>query len=116
MVLWCDGGRGGVSGIAGMGINEITRVGPGSFTRTIGISWPFDDRRTAYAIGGDTWVLLAFGFLTGSGWIVRKNSIVLPRLGIMITGITNGIGRGMQAIMGIVRPGRSQGEVQPLLS
>ena len=69
MVLWCDGGEGGVSGVAGMGISEITRVGAGSWTRTVGIAWPFDESRTVYARGGDLG-LLAVAFLMTTGvWI-----------------------------------------------
>ena len=72
MVLWCDGGKGGVSGIAGRGMNEITQIGPGSWTRTIGLQWPFEDRRTVYARGGDFGALIIFMLLTGATTSVFK--------------------------------------------
>jgi hypothetical protein len=49
MVLWCDGGDGGVSGIAGGGFHDVTQVGSGSWVRTIGIQYPFNNHRTAYS-------------------------------------------------------------------
>ena len=49
LVLWCDGGEGGVSGIAGRGFHDVTQVGSGSWVRTIGIQYPFNENRTAYA-------------------------------------------------------------------
>ena len=50
MVLWCDGGTTGVSGIGGGGIREIMQVGAGSWSRTIGLQFPFDQGRTVYAV------------------------------------------------------------------
>lgn len=53
-VLWCDGGAGGLSGVAGS-----TQVGTGSWVKIIGIPYPSDDRaRTPYGVGGD-WLALA---------------------------------------------------------
>lgn len=69
MVLWCDGGEGGVSGVAGGGISEIMQAGERSWTRTIGIQWPFDDGRTAYARGGDKYSIVVFWLLLGGGWV-----------------------------------------------
>lgn len=68
-VLWCDGGEGGVSGVAGGGIGEFMQAGEGSWTRTIGIQWPFDDGRTAYAQGGDKYSIVFFWLLLGCGWV-----------------------------------------------
>jgi hypothetical protein len=48
-VLWCDGGDGGVSGIAGGGIESVMQVGEGSWVRRIGVRYPADDRQTVYA-------------------------------------------------------------------
>lgn len=60
MVLWCDGGEGGVSGVAGGGFGDVTQVGVGSFVRSIGIQYPFDERRTLYARFGDFVLVLAW--------------------------------------------------------
>jgi hypothetical protein len=69
IVLWCDGGEGGVSGIAGGKFSDVSQVGTGSFVETIGIQHPFDTRRTPYARFGDSTVLLLwfpiFGLLSG---------------------------------------------------
>jgi len=69
MVLWCDGGKGGVSGVAGGGIDEIMQVGEGSWTRTIGLQWPFDEGRTVYARFGDAYILPTMWLLLGGGWV-----------------------------------------------
>lgn len=60
VVLWCDGGEGGVSGVAGGGFNDVTQVGPGSFVRTIGVQYPFDTRRSLFAIFGDSFLILSW--------------------------------------------------------
>lgn len=65
MVLWCDGGDGGVSGIAGRGFRDITQVGSGSWVRTIGIQYPFDDRRSVYAYFGGFTTLLFWALCFG---------------------------------------------------
>ena len=57
IVLWCDGGAGGVNGIAGSKFG-VSRVGGGSFVETIGLEYPFDSQRTPYARFGDSGVLL----------------------------------------------------------
>jgi hypothetical protein len=53
MVLFCDGGAQGASGISGHGIQEPVQLGSGSWTRTIGVEWPFNQRRTLYMWGGE---------------------------------------------------------------
>jgi len=58
MVLWCDGGRGGVSGIVGQGHNEVTQVGAGSWTRTIGVQYPFNKKRSLYTRISDLGLVL----------------------------------------------------------
>jgi hypothetical protein len=62
MVLWCDGGSGGVSGIGGGGFEEFTQVGSGSWVRTIGVEYPFNDKQTVYARFGD-WTVLMYWVL-----------------------------------------------------
>ncbi|KAK7059175.1 hypothetical protein VNI00_001802 [Paramarasmius palmivorus] len=56
-VLWCDGGDGGISGVAGRGISESIQVGKGSWARKIGIQYEFDESRTFYGKGGN-WLIL----------------------------------------------------------
>ena len=58
IVLWCDGGEGGVSGIAGGKFSDVSQVGSGSFIETIGVQYPFDTSQTLYARFGDATVLL----------------------------------------------------------
>jgi hypothetical protein len=58
MVLWCDGGEGGVSGVAGNGFNDVVQVGSGSFVRTIGIQYPFNDQKTPFARWGNSFLIL----------------------------------------------------------
>ncbi|KAJ7109972.1 hypothetical protein C8R44DRAFT_634246 [Mycena epipterygia] len=73
MALWCDGGKGGVSGVAGGGYSEIFQVGEGSWVRTVGIQHPFDFTRTFYARFGDTPVFAAswfFVFASHGVWLV----------------------------------------------
>ncbi|KAF8560188.1 hypothetical protein OG21DRAFT_1401043 [Imleria badia] len=67
MVLWCDGGSMGVSGIGGGGIREPMQVGGGSWMRTVGIQYPSDENRTLYAKGGDISVLAFLVALMGGG-------------------------------------------------
>ncbi|KAF8078816.1 hypothetical protein FPV67DRAFT_1466588 [Lyophyllum atratum] len=66
MVLWCDGGDGGVSGVAGGGFRDFTQVGLGSWIKVLGIEYPFDDRRTPYARFGDLGILLVWLLVLGS--------------------------------------------------
>lgn len=67
MVLWCDGGAMGVSGVGGGGISEIMQLGSGSWTRTISLQFPFDQRRTVYAVVGDFGVLVLLVVIMGGG-------------------------------------------------
>ena len=69
IVLWCDGGEGGVSGVAGRGFNDVVQVGSGSFVRTIGIQYPFNDQKTYFARFGDTFLVLFWIFVFVQGRI-----------------------------------------------
>lgn len=71
LVLWCDGGAKGVSGIGGQGIQEIMQVGGGSWVRTVGIPWPFDEKKTVYATVGEFSVLAFLALVMGSGYAAR---------------------------------------------
>lgn len=94
MVLWCDGGLTGISGIGGGGIHEPMQSGGGSWMRTIGVRCPVDENRTLYAKGGDFSVLVLLVGLMGGGVVsgyvlrwsnrgVRKVRTELERVSIM---------------------------------
>lgn len=68
MILWCDGGEGGVSGVAGGGMTDFMQFGGGSWLRTIGVQWPFDETRTVYARWGDWYTLIVLLMPLGGGW------------------------------------------------
>lgn len=70
MVLWCDGGATGVSGVGGGGFSEIMQLGSGSWTRTISFQFPFDQRRTVYALVGDFGVLVLLVAIMGGSSVV----------------------------------------------
>jgi len=81
MVLWCDGGEGGVSGIAGGGMEHFVQVGQGSWSKTIAIQWPFDQRRTLFSLGGDAAALTVMWGILGVGWAVEGAFLALTRRG-----------------------------------
>ncbi|KAG6333640.1 hypothetical protein ID866_5452 [Astraeus odoratus] len=85
MVLWCDGGFTGVSGVGGQGIHEIMQVGGGSWTRTIGVPWPFNERKTVYATGGEWFVLIFLAAVMGGDFAVSY--------------LVHNVGRGGWAVM-----------------
>jgi hypothetical protein len=58
MVLWCDGGEGGLSGIGGRNFEDPVQVGEGSWAKTIATEWPLERTRTVYAHIGDVSVLV----------------------------------------------------------
>lgn len=71
-IVWCDGGEGGVGGIVGGGYNEIVQVGEGSWTKSIGIEWPFNERRTSFQVRGKSWALSIVWAVVGAGWVVER--------------------------------------------
>ena len=71
MVLWCDGGATGVSGVGGQGIQEIMQIGAGSWTRTVGVPWPFNEGKTIYATVGEFSVLVFLAAIMGSDLAVQ---------------------------------------------
>ncbi|THH33495.1 hypothetical protein EUX98_g688 [Antrodiella citrinella] len=71
VVVWCDGGPGGVSGVASRGHEEILQVGQGSWTSTVGLQWPFDERRSAFIASGQFTALVSVWGALGLGWIVE---------------------------------------------
>ena len=74
IVLWCDGGEGGMSGVAGRGFNDVVQVGSGSFVRTIGIQYPFDNKKTYFARFGNAVLILFWVFVLGPGYINFESS------------------------------------------
>ncbi|TFK56576.1 hypothetical protein OE88DRAFT_35258 [Heliocybe sulcata] len=80
MVLWCDGGSGGVSGIVGRGMHEMMQVGHGSWTRTVGIQYPFDDRKTVFMAGGEGVGLMGMWALHGVMWFGALGGVLSSRL------------------------------------
>lgn len=71
-ILWCDGGKGGLSGIADGRYSEVVQVGAGSWSKTIGIPYPFDERRTFYMRGGQGTVFTAVWVVAVVGYLVEK--------------------------------------------
>jgi hypothetical protein len=118
MVLFCDGGAEGASGVAGHGIREPVQFGSGSWTRTVGVAWPFNHNRTLHMWGGD---VLPFGFvwlLLGAGWATQ--ALILRRTLGESGGVTGSFLRLRELvdkIKGIIRrPAPSvEGEQRPLL-
>ncbi|KAK7694983.1 hypothetical protein QCA50_002171 [Cerrena zonata] len=115
-VIWCDGGEGGVSGVAGGGYEQYTQVGQGSFYKTIGISYPFNEKRTVYARGGQSaafwtaWAIVGLGYaIEGlskhdrpqAGNSLEGRSIL--RLGHLVTSLRS-IFRGNEVQAGESRP------------
>lgn len=68
-VLWCDGGAGGLSGVAG----DI-QVGRGSWVKTIGVPYPSAQHRTIYGICGDWLVLATFLGVPGLILAIQRRS------------------------------------------
>ncbi|KAG6894129.1 hypothetical protein C0992_007420 [Termitomyces sp. T32_za158] len=67
MILWCDGGDGGVSGVAGGGFTDFAQVGLGSWVKTVGIPYPFSEGRTLNQwAGGLTPVFFAWLLVLGT--------------------------------------------------
>ena len=95
MVLWCDGGEGGFSGIAGGGYQSFEQVGSGSWVKDIGVDHPFREGKTLYARWEDLFVLAYWA------------AVLLP-------GIAN---MELTQVNSLVRRVRGQrGETQPLLN
>jgi hypothetical protein len=116
MVLFCDGGAEGASGVAGHGIREPVQFGSGTWTRTVGVAWPFNQHRTLYMWGGEA---LQSGFvwlILGAGWATEI---------LVLRGTLGGFGGAaissfrfreiLGRVRGYIRRPVPQGEQQPLL-
>jgi hypothetical protein len=67
-VLWCDGGEGGLSGVAG-----DVQVGGGTWVKTIGVPYPAQERRTLYGICGDWLALAAMWVVPAVFWAMQRS-------------------------------------------
>jgi hypothetical protein len=113
MVLWCDGGEGGVSGIAGRRANEVTQVGQGSWVRTMAVEWPFDEGRSTYAKLGDLSMILLFWTLWAGGCISQLTAplnidIRYPRLEAGVQRLGEKAGEAWRRWRGRGGPGEEQ--------
>ena len=83
VVVWCDGGKGGISGIATGAYSEIIQVGPGSWAKSLSFSYPFNEARTVYTWGGSTLAFIIVWSVTGigAGIQVAWRLVSLHRLG-----------------------------------
>lgn len=93
-VVWCDGGRGGLSGIAGPGYSTVVQVGGGLWSKPLGVPYPFDTRRTAYERGGQLVACAAVWAVVAAGLVVEGGAAAV------------GVGAAVQAIVQRVRRGR----------
>ncbi|KAI0691852.1 hypothetical protein BC835DRAFT_1278780 [Cytidiella melzeri] len=70
-VVWCDGGKGGISGIATGAYSEIVQVGPGSWVKNLGLPHPFDEKRTFFSWGGNATAFFVVWATFGTGYLVQ---------------------------------------------
>jgi hypothetical protein len=113
MVLFCDGGAQGASGVAGHGIREPVQFGSGSWIRTIGVEWPFNQRRTLYMWGGETLQLGIVWLLLGGVWATEVLALRANHDGF--PGVVTSVSRLREILGRVFRRPAPQGEQQPLL-
>lgn len=77
-ILWCDGGEGGLSGVIGGGFEEPFQFGEGSWTKTIGLPYPFSERRTVFMWVGNLGGFLAVFILAGAGFAIQATAVIFP--------------------------------------
>lgn len=83
-ILWCDGGEGGLSGIIGGGFEEPLQFGEGSWTKTIGITYPFLGRKTTFMWAGNLGGFLVVWMLAGGGFVIQATATVLHTPGSLL--------------------------------
>jgi hypothetical protein len=115
MVLFCDGGAQGASSVAGHGIREPVQFGSGSWTRTIGVEWPFNQRRTLYMWGGETLQFAIVSFLLGGGAWATEVLISRTNRGGVRSAVAS-FSRLREILGRVFRRPAPQGEQQPLLT
>ncbi|KAF7965525.1 hypothetical protein HWV62_43072 [Athelia sp. TMB] len=120
-VVWCDGGAGGLAGVAppAEGVRgeaeagfEYVQRGAGSFVVSVPVAWPFHDARTLYARAG-AWLLVVPWAVLGAGWATDAVRAQRGARGVL-AGLQRGIG-GAGALVVAWRKRRGAGEEQPLL-
>ncbi|KIJ54645.1 hypothetical protein M422DRAFT_153109 [Sphaerobolus stellatus SS14] len=74
-VLWCDGGAGGLSGVAG-----DVQVGGGSWVKRIGVAYPPEEKKTVYAFGGDILVMGVLFAASGGLWVIHDRKLEIMSL------------------------------------
>jgi len=109
MVLFCDGGVQGASGVSGQGLREPFQFGSGSWTRLVGVQWPLNQDRTLYMWGGEALHAAIVWSLLGAGWAAQGFTLRFSR-GAMNARLRE-VFDGVRAR--VLR--RGQGERQPLL-
>jgi len=112
-VLWCDGGEGGFSGIIGGGFEEPLQFGEGSWTKTIGLTYPFSERKTVFTSAwvGDLGGFLVVLMLTGGGFVIRATSMVLHTRSSLLAQSAVRVGRAARGLVGLFgwrRPGDAE--------
>ncbi|KAJ4485918.1 hypothetical protein J3R30DRAFT_3283267 [Lentinula aciculospora] len=81
LVLWCDGGEGGLSGIAGQGLHEVVQVGEGSWIRTVGVEYPANGHKTLYAMIRGSGATIGFMWLLVIGGSSGRLLGIVPGFG-----------------------------------
>lgn len=78
-ILWCDGGDGGLSGIIGGGFEEPLQFGEGYWTKTIGFTYPFPERKTLFTSGwvGNFGAFIVVWMLAGGGSVIQVAAVVV---------------------------------------
>jgi len=71
-VVWCDGGEGGVSGVAGPGHEEPLQVGEGSWITTIGVPYPTPQSRTIFTVIGNFGAMAIVWLICGGGYAIDE--------------------------------------------
>ena len=115
MVLWCDGGKGGVSGVAGRGMHAFRQVGPGSWSQTVSIPWPFDQRRTVFSAVGTPVALAMVWAMVGLFWIPGGAGSMPSDRDRGASGATARFVRSIRDVVDNLSRRDRRGEEQPLL-
>ena len=95
ILLWCDGGEGGLSGVVGKGHYSLRR-GQGSWAEMVGVQWPFPNNpnsRSWYHAHG-SWVAMCLAW----GLVLLANPSDVYRL----------LGGGTRNIRGLVQSVRNR--------
>lgn len=78
-ILWCDGGEGGLSGVIGGGYEEPLQFGEGSWTKTIGLTYPFPEHKTGFMFtraGNFGAFLIVWMVAGGGGFMIQAAALV----------------------------------------